>query len=226
MNTKGRLIIIEGTDGSGKATQMKLLAERLKKEKIKFDTADFPRYGNPSAMFVEKYLRGEYGSSRELGSYVPSYFYALDRFDASFDMKKQMEKGVHVISNRYTTSSMGHQTGKIKGKALRDKFLNWLKELEYKTLGVPKPDMVVFLSVSPEIGQRLVDGKGAREYTKGKKRDIHEADLKHLEEAFDAYHYVAKKDKWTVINCAPKGVLMTPEEIHDLVWEKVKKILK
>jgi dTMP kinase len=223
---KGKLIVIEGTDGSGKATQLGLLCERLKKEKVKFITSDFPRYGNPSSHFVEKYLRGEYGSSADLGSYVPSYFYALDRFDASFDIKRNLGNGVCVISNRYTTSNMGHQTGKIKNKSKRDSFLSWLKNLEYKELKIPKPDAVILLSLSPEIGQKLVDQKKKREYTKGKKRDIHEADIKHLKQAFDAYHYVAKKDKWIVIDCAPKGELLSREEIHEKIWNKIHNLIK
>lgn len=226
MNTKGKLIVIEGTDGSGKATQLALLGGRMKKEKIKFITADFPRYGNPSAHFVEKYLRGEYGKSQELGSYVPSYFYALDRFDAAFEIRKKLGQGVAVISNRYTTSNMGHQTGKIKDKKGKDKFLNWLKKLEYEELKIPKPDAVIFLSVAPEIGQKLVGQKSKREYTKGKKRDIHEADIEHLKRAFDTYHYVAKKDRWIVVDCAPKGQLLSRESIHEKIWEKVKEILK
>ncbi len=225
-NRKGRFVVIEGTDGSGKGTQVALLAERLKKEKRKFEITDFPQYGKPSAYFVEKYLRGEFGTAEEVGPYQGSYFYALDRFDKSKEMKKWLEKGTHIISNRYTTSNMGHQGSKITNTKKLDTYLNWLVDLEYKTLGNPVPDKVIFLYVPPEVGQKLVGEKAARAYTKGKKRDMHEGDIKHLRAASKAYLYIAKKFNWAIIDCAPKGELLSREEIHEMIWKKAKDILK
>lgn len=222
---KGKFIVIEGTDGSGKATQTALLLKALKKKGVKVATTDFPQYGNPSSYFVEKYLRGEYGTTEEVGAKKGSIFYALDRFDKSFEMKKWLKEGRFIVSNRYVSANMGHQTAKIVGKKKRDQFLEWLAELEYDIFQIPKPDKTILLYVPPEVGQKLVDQKNKREYTKGKKRDIHEADLDHLKKAAEAYKYVASKFKWTTIDCAPKGELLSREEVHKRVLEVVKKLV-
>ncbi len=223
---KGKFIVIEGTDGSGKGTQIALLDLKLRKEKIPFEITDFPQYGKPSAFFVEKYLRGEYGTTEEVGPEKASYFYALDRFDKSFEMKRWLDEGKNIISNRYTTSNMGHQAGKILEKTKRTNFLNWLANLEYKILDIPKPDKVIFLFVPPEVGQKMVDNKASRKYVAGKKRDIHEADLNHLKNASKTYLEIAKKFKWVVINCAPKGEILSREEIHKMIWDKVSPMFK
>jgi dTMP kinase len=182
---------------------------------------DFPQYENFSGAFVAKYLRGEYGSAEEVGPYRGSIFYAIDRYDKSFEIKKWLKEGKIVLGNRYVSANMGHQTAKIKGKKLRDKFLDWLTNLEYKIFGIPKPDITVLLYVPPEIGQKLVDQKSARAYIKGKKRDIHEADLDHLKKAAEAYMYVAKKYKWIVINCAPEGLMRSRESINEELIKKI-----
>ena len=222
---KGKLIVIDGTDGSGKATQTELLVERLKKENYQVKTTDFPQYGKRSAALVEDYLNGEFGSAKEVGPYRASIFYAVDRYAASFKIREWLDKGKIVVSNRYVSANMGHQTGKIKDKKERDKFLEWLEDLEYNIFRIPKPDKNILLYMPPEIGQRLVDKKGHRDYIGGKKRDIHEADIKHLRDAAEAYLYVAKKYNWVVIYCAPDNRLKTREEIHELVWREIKKIL-
>ena len=222
---KGTFIVIDGTDGSGKATQTKLLIDRLRSEGREVMELDFPQYGKPSASFVEKYLRGEYGTADEVGPYRGSIFYALDRYDKSFEVKKWLAEGKTVVSNRYVSANMGHQTGKIKGKKGRDAFLEWLFDLEFNIFGIPKPDKVILLYMPPEIGQRLVDKKGARAYIKGKKRDVHEADLAHLKNAADAYAYVAKKYKWGIVNCVEKGEILSREAIHGKLWNVVKKLV-
>ncbi len=125
----GKFIVIEGTDGSGKGTQTKLLTEKLAQMRVPFEMTDFPQYGKPSAFFAEKYLRGEYGTAEEVGAYRGSLFYALDRYDKSFDIRKWLAEGKTVISNRYVSANMGHQAGKIKNRAAREKFLKWLEEL-------------------------------------------------------------------------------------------------
>ncbi len=222
---QGKFIVIDGTDGSGKATQTKLLLERLEKENISVKTIDFPQYGKKSAGLVEEYLNGNYGPANDVGPYRASIFYACDRYDASFEIKKWLEQGNVVIANRYVSSNMGHQAGKIKDPTERDKFLEWLFELEYNLFGIPKPDINILLYMPPEMGQQLVDNKGHRDYVGGQKRDIHEADLEHLKNAAEAYQYVAKKYNWIIINCAPEGKLLSIEEIHNLLWEKVTKLI-
>lgn len=220
---KGKFIVIEGTDGSGKGTQVALLVERFKKEGFPVETIDFPQYGNPSSFFVEKYLRGEYGTADDVGPYRGSLFYALDRYDKSFEVKKWLSEGVNVIANRYVSANMGHQAGKIENIEARDKYLEWLHHLEYELCDIPNPDQTIFLYVPPEIGQKLVDQKQSREYTQGKKRDIHEADLDHLRKASEAYFYVAKKYDWTTIDCTKEGKLLSREEIHDMVFNSLVK---
>lgn len=219
---KGKFVVIEGTDGSGKGTQVELLSGYLKNKKKPFEVADFPQYDNFSSAFVAKYLRGEYGSADEVGAYRGSIFYALDRYDKSFDVRKWLAEGKIVISNRYVSANMGHQAGKIKDKKSKDKFLKWLDDLEYNIFKIPKPDKTILLYVPPKIGQNLVDSKKERSYTKGKKRDIHEADLKHLKNAAEAYLYVAKKYKWTIIDCAPNGEMRSRESIHKEIIKNLK----
>lgn len=219
---KGKFIVIEGTDGSGKGTQVALLVESLKAQDVPVEVADFPQYGSFSGAFVAKYLRGEYGTANEVGPYRGSIFYAVDRYDKSFDIRRWLGEGKIVVSNRYVSANMGHQTGKIVGKKKRDEFLAWLENLEYKIFNIPKPDLTILLYMPPEIGQKLVDQKAKREYTKGKKRDIHEADLDHLKKASQAYLYVAKKYDWKVIKCVENGVILSREEIHKKILDLVK----
>ncbi len=222
---RGKFIAIEGTDGSGKRTQTALLVEALKAKGISVMVTDFPQYGQASSCFVEKYLRGEYGTAEEVGAKRASLFYALDRFDVSEQMHAWLEEGIFIVSNRYVSSSMGHQAGKIEGKESRDEFLEWLEELEYNICGIPRPDETIFLYVPPEIGQQQVDQKAARAYIHGAKRDIHEADISHLRKASEAYVYVAEKYNWITITCAPDGELLSRDTIHQKVLEIVEPML-
>lgn len=226
MTKQGKFIVIEGTDGSGKATQTRFLAEKLATLGRPFELADFPQYGKPSAYFAEKYLRGEYGTAEEVGPYRGSLFYAMDRYDKSFEIRQWLSEGKVVVSNRYVSANMGHQAGKIKNKTQREKFLKWLLELEYGIFRIPKPDLTILLYVPPEVGQKFVDQKGHRTYTKGKSRDIHEADLKHLEDAAEAYLSVAKKYRWEVIDYRKKGGILSLAEVRERVWERVVKLLQ
>jgi len=222
---KGKLIVIDGTDGSGKATQTKLLVERLKKEGKQVEYVDFPRHGLKSAALVDEYLNGKFGTAEEVGPYRASMFYAVDRYAASFEMKKWLAEGKIIVANRYVSANMGHQAGKIKDEKERDEFLKWLENLEFEIFGIPKPDINILLYMPPEIGQRLVDKKGHRDYVGGIKKDIHEADIKHLKDAAEAYKYVAKKYDWIVIDCAPKNKLKNIEEIQDILWNKIKELI-
>lgn len=222
---RGKFIAIDGTDGSGKGTQTALLVEALKAKGIPVMVTDFPQYGNESSYFVEKYLRGEYGTADEVGAKRASLFYALDRFDVSKRMHAWLEEGTYIVSNRYVSANMGHQTGKIEDKESRDAFLEWLEQLEYDICGIPRPDETIFLYVPPEVGQQLVDQKEARAYTKGAKRDIHEADIAHLQKASEAYVYVAEKYHWKTIACAPGGAMLSREAIHQKILEIVEPML-
>lgn len=218
---KGKFIVIEGTDGSGKGTQVELLAARFRKEGFPVEVIDFPQYESPSSFFVKKYLQGEYGKADEVGPYCSSLFYALDRYDKSFEVKKWLSQGINIIANRYVSSNMGHQASKIENINERDKYLEWLNNLEYEICSIPKPTQTIFLYVPPEVGQMLVDQKNEHEYRKGKKRDIHEADIDHLKKASEAYFYVSDKYKWTTINCTKNNEILSKNEIHDLIYDSI-----
>lgn len=223
---KGKFIVIDGTDGSGKAAQTKLLIDRLKKQKLKVEMVDFPQYGQKSAGLVEEYLNGKYGMAEEVGPYRGSIFYAVDRYDASFKIKKWLKKGRIVISNRYVTANMGHQGGKIKNAGERKKYFKWLYDLEYKLFGIPKPNVNLILHVDAAIAQKLVDSKEKRAYIKNGKRDIHEKDLKHLRDAEKVYSEIAKTfPGFQLIECVKDEKIMSKEEISKMVWDKIKKLI-
>lgn len=220
---KGKLIVIDGTDGSGKGTQVALLLQRLKKEKYKTHLVDFPQYGKKSAGPVEELLNGKYGM---LNPYAGSLLYAVDRLDASFGIRKALAQGKVVIANRYTTANAGHQGAKIASRSARKKFFSWLDELEFKIVGLPRPDMTILLHVPTKIAYKLIGRKETRGYLKGKKRDIAEKDRNHLKRAEETYLEIAKTfPKVTIIECVEKNTLCTREQIHELVWQKVKSLI-
>ena len=218
---KGKLIVIDGTDGCGKATQTKQLVERLKGEGRRVFMLDFPRYGQRSAALVEDYLNGKFGTAEQVGPYRASIFYAVDRFAASEEIRNRLNDGQIGISNRYVSANMGHQSGKIKDLAERDMFLAWLEDLEFVKFGIPRPDQQVILYADPEVAQKLVDNKGHRDYVGGQKRDIHEADINHLGDAANAFLYCAEKFNWMVVNCSPNRSMRIPEDIGDEVYRSV-----
>jgi len=238
---RGKFIVIEGTDGAGKGAQFRMLAERLEKEGRRFEQTDFPQHGKPSAYFVEQYLTGKYGSSRDVPPRVASLFYALDRYDKAPEIRNWLENGVHVLSNRYTTSNLGHQAGKAATPGERARIVKYVEHLEYEELGVPKPDLVILLAVHPFVAQQLIKLKENRDYLSGGKKDIHETDLAHLEKAAESYRWVAKRDpSWVVVNCmrkvsrkklldsavSPLEKVKPLAEIHELVWREVVKALQ
>lgn len=227
MMKKGKFIVIEGIDGSGKTRQFKMLTARLRKEGLKFETIDFPQYEKPSSYFVCEYLNGNYGTSEEVGPYKASIFYALDRFSAGKQISEWLKRGKIVISNRYVASNMGHQGAKIKSKNGKRKLFKWLDELEYGILKIPKPDLNIFLHMPAPIAQKLVDKKGAREYAKGVKRDIHEADLRHLRQAEQTYLYMVETfpKYFKIVECVKNGRILSWNEIHKVVWDMTKKVL-
>lgn len=224
---KGKLIVIDGTDGSGKATQAKLLEKRLKKEGFRVKAADFPQYGSKSAALVEEYLNGKFGSAEAVGPYRASIFYAADRYAASFRIRKWIEDGRIVIANRYVAANMGHQGGKMKSAAERKRYFQWLHDLEYRIFAIPKPDLNLILHVDAAVAQKLVDSKGKRDYiTKGTK-DIHEKDLSHLRAAEKVYLEIARTfPGFKLVECARDGKIMGIDEIGELVWKEISSKLK
>ncbi len=222
----GVFIVIEGSDGSGKGTQFKLLVERLKSEGYNVATYDFPQYDEESSYFVREYLNGSYGSAEALGPYTPSLFYALDRFNVAKNMKNDIAAGKVVLCNRFTGSSMAHQGGKFATDEQKVEYFKWLDSLEFGMLGIPRPDANVVLLVEAEIAQQLVDQKAERSYT-NKKRDIHEADLNHLKNAVNTYQLLCQTfpDNFQAIECADKGELMSIPTINNLIWKRIEPML-
>ena len=226
---------MEGLDGSGKSTQAKLLIERLKEEGCKVETIDFPRHGEKSAWLVDEYLRGRYGAAQEVGPYRASIFYACDRYDASFQIRKWLKEGKIVVADRYLASNIGHQGGKIKNRKERKKYFDWLYNLEYKILGIPKPDCNLILKTSFKFSLKLANKitdkeKKARRRAylgKSEEKDIHEKDKRHLEDTLKSYLHAAEEfpGDFKIIECLEDGNLMPLEIIHQKIWEIIKKIL-
>lgn len=226
MLKRGRFIVIEGTDGSGKTTQFNLLVAALRRVGHKVATADFPQYGKQSAHMVEEYLRGSFGGPKAVGPYEASLFYAMDRLEAAPRIRKWLAQGKTVVANRYTWSNLAHQGGKIKSASARRKFWRWGLELEHDALGIPKPDLTILLHMPARVAQALVGNKVRRDYLKGKKRDIHEGDLAHLKAAEKTYLELAKKYNFKIIKCSQRNILLTPHEIRRKVLLTVKKKIK
>ena len=223
---RGKFIVIEGGDGSGKKTQTDLLIKNLKKTKIKTAYFDFPQYYTSFfGKMITRYLNGEFGTADEVSPYFASILYAGDRFEASKKIKKDLDNGKYAISNRYIQSNMAFQTAKIRLKSEKKKFLSWLEKMEYGTYNIPKADLVIYLYVPYKIGQELVDNKGARKYTKTK-RDIHERDGNFLQRVEKEYLNLAETRKeWQIINCIENGKILSREKIAKKVYAIVKKII-
>lgn len=226
---RGKFIVLEGTDGCGKGTQTELLIDYLKKKNIPVEKLDFPNYGHAGAYFVEQYLNGKYGSAQQVSAELASLFFAMDRFDLKTQILNSLEEEKIIVSNRYVSSNAGHQGGKIKDPKERQKFLDWLYNLEYEICGIPKPDYQIYLHIPAEIAQELVDKKSAREYLAGKKRDIHEEDKEHLKNAEESYNYLFEKESgWEKVECMNQNEILSVEEIHNKVisLSSIKNIVK
>ncbi|MBE6995619.1 MAG: thymidylate kinase [Ruminococcaceae bacterium] len=219
----GKLIVFEGTDGSGKATQTRLLCRALEQMGTPYQKIDFPRYGKPSAAMVQEYLDGNLGKKPgDVNAYAASMFYAMDRF-ASYkqDWGAFYEQGGLVVADRYTTSNAVHQASKLPAGE-RETYLNWLFDTEYRLLGLPKPDLVIYLDMPTEITEKMMR---RREAATGTHADIHEQDADYLKRCREGAREVVKTCGWTVINCADGDEPRTPEDIHAQVLGIVKSIL-
>ncbi len=223
----GKLIIIEGGDGSGKATQTALLKERLEREGYNVRTVSFPNYDSPAAMPVKMYLAGDFGKKpSDVNPYVASTFYAVDRF-ASYrqDWQEFYEKGGLILADRYTTSNMIHQAVKYDDPAERDAFLDWLDDLEFGKFGLPRPDGVCLLDVPEAVTERLMANREHK--TGGATGDIHEKDTSYLLRVHEAYDELSRRYGWHRIYCADETgeQLRTIESIHEDVYDAIKPLL-
>lgn len=221
--SKGKLIVIEGLDGSGKNTQSGILTQTLKNMGYQTKELSFPCYGEPSCALVEMYLNGEFGDKPDsVGPYAASTFYAVDRY-ASYkkDWGSFYEKGGIVIANRYVTSNLVHQMTKLP-KEEWEPFAAWLSDLEYDKFGIPKPDLVVFLDMPVEVSQKLML---CRYHGDEKKKDIHEKDVAYLLKCHEAAAYATRQQGWHGIACSNNGEPLTIEEISEDVLALVKEEL-
>lgn len=226
---KGKFLVIDGIDGSGKGKQCELLADRLLNKGYKVKIFDFPRYDQDSSLFVRKYLNGELGSLSEVDAYQASCFFALDRFCAKKDMERYLNEGFIILSNRYVSANKIHQSSKITDSVELEKFLDWLDDFEFEKLKVPRPDKVIFLDVPWEIGQKLILKKDAksRVYAKGKVKDLHEADDNFMESSYArAVSLCDKYDSWKRIQCFDDNRdILSISNIHESVYEYVMQII-
>lgn len=220
-NNHGKFIVIDGIDGSGKTTQTKLLAEKIIRFGLDVKIADFPQYNTKSSGLVEEYLSGKYGSAEKVGPYRASIFYACDRYDASFKIKKWLAEGKIVISNRYVTANMGHQGGKIKNPLERKHFFDWLHQLEYEIFNIPEPDLNIILHVEPKISKILAEQRQRQDWL-GKTNDIHQNSLDHLKRAEQTFLQIAQAyPNFTIIECTNKNEILPPAKINHLIWQRI-----
>ncbi len=225
-NKKGKFIVIDGTDGSGKTTQLNVLKDKLESEGFVVKIADFPQYNTKSAGLVEEYLSGKYGGADDVDPYKASIFYAVDRFDASAKIKDWLNQGFIVLANRYVSASLGHQGGKIKNPLERKLFFNWLLDLEYKIFEIPQPDLTIILHVESEISFKLAQARNREDWV-GKTKDIHEDNINHLIDAEQTYLQIASSfPNFKLIKCTHKQEILSIEAIHFLVWISVSQLLK
>lgn len=223
MKNKGVLLVLEGIDGSGKATQSALLQKQLTRGKMAVRRVSFPDYDSPSSALVRMYLDGDFGKNpSDVNPYAASLFYAVDRF-ASYRMKwkRFYEEGGIIIADRYTTSNMVHQMTKYDSPSDRAAFLKWLEQTEYEELGLPRPDGVFLLDVPLALSEELVRHRAVQ----GGSMDIHEQHIDYLRRCHEAYRELALHYGWHRIACAEEGKLLQPEVITAVLAEKVKEIL-
>ncbi|MEA3398930.1 MAG: dTMP kinase [Patescibacteria group bacterium] len=228
---KGKLIVIDGTDGSGKATQVGLLTKRLKKEGYKVKIVDFPEYyENFFGEFIGHCLSEQYFNFLKVHPKIASVLYAADRWESSKDMDKWLDKGYIIIANRYVSANQIHQGGKTKDTKRRNDFLKWLDEMEYEVFGIPRPNLTIYLSLPIKIVLELLEIRNSsqkkREYLK-KNKDVHENDIEFLKNSRKSALKLVKEIKnFIEIKCNKGKKIMTREEIHEMVYKEVKKKLR
>ena len=220
----GKLIVIEGTDGSGKSTQFKLLSQHLRQDAVEFKHIVFPRYSEDSSALIRMYLGGAFGENpSDVNAYAASSFYAVDRFASyKMDWGQWYEAGGLVLSDRYTTSNAVHQASKEPEEKQGD-FLGWLYDFEYDKLGLPRPDLTIYLDVPTDFTEKLLRHREADTNTKA---DIHEKDMQYLATCRTTGRRAAQYYGWTVISCVRDGEMRSIEDIHNEIYRHVKACLE
>jgi dTMP kinase len=220
----GKLIVIEGTDGSGKSTQFSKLSAHLEQDQVAFKHLVFPRYKEESSALIRMYLGGAFGDKpSDVNAYAASAFYAVDRYASyKMDWGKWYEEGGLVLSDRYTTSNAVHQASKETGEA-RNAYLKWLYEFEYDQLGLPRPDLTIYLDVPTDFTEKMLR---SREQATNTQADIHEKDMSYLATCRETGRAAAAYYGWKVIQCVKDGKMRTIEDIHEEIYEAVRKCLE
>jgi len=220
-NTKisGKLIVIDGTDGSGKATQTKKLIEKLQAVGKNTETLDFPQYqNNYFGHMVRSYLDGAFGDPTEINPYLSSVLYAADRFESSKKIKQWLDEGKVVILDRYVSANQIHQGGKIKDDQQRETFLNWLDKIEHGIFNIPRPDIILYLDVDPNISQQAMQIRAPK--------DGHESNLDFQKDSHSqSLKLVEQMNNWQRIQCDKDGQFLPIEEIHKKIWDVIKNML-
>lgn len=215
----GKLIVIEGTDGSGKSTQFKLLTQRLEQDQHTFQKLVFPQYSEPSSALIRMYLGGEFGNNpTDVNAYAASAFYAVDRYASYKKVWGQWyEDGGLIVCDRYATSNAVHQASKEPEEKQLD-YLKWLYDFEYDKLGLPCPDLVIYLDVPTDFTEKMMRRREADTNTSA---DIHEKDLGYLSTCRRMGKKAAQYYGWTVIDCVQNGVMRSIEDIHEEIYRHV-----
>lgn len=219
----GKLIVIEGLDGSGKSTQIEILLKRLENEGFNPFEIKLPYYGDESSTLVKMYLSGQFGSKPgDVNAYAASTFFSVDRY-ASFKKfwSRQYNEGRLILSDRYTTSNAVHQMTKLN-KDMWDSYGEWLFDFEYNKLGIPAPDCVIFLDMPVDVSQKLMTKRYEGDENK---KDVHERDVEYLNSCYKAALYASEKFGWHVIKCSENGEPRSIREISEDIYNCVIKYL-
>jgi dTMP kinase len=225
MPARGKFIVLEGIDGSGKRTQLEMLARAFASRSVPFTQISFPRYDGYFGKLVARYLNGEFGSLEAVDPHFSALLYAGDRFEAKPGIESDLASGQTLLADRYIASNLAHQGARIP-REKRAEFLQWLRQLEYQVYALPAEDLVIYLRVPPAEAHRLIGEKGARGYTK-LQRDIQESNLAHLEATSEVYDQLARQPNWLKIECydSAANALLTPESIHLQIRVAVRALL-
>ncbi len=223
---KGRLIVIDGSDGTGKATQTKLLVDRLRKENIPVETLDFPQYeSNLFGKLIGECLSGLHGDFIGLDPKIASVLYAADRFESKQKIEKWLAAGKVVVLDRYVSANQMHQGGKIRGTKERKQFLQWLDQMEHGVFGLPRPDIILYLALPVEITLKLLQEKqlaAKKKYLTKGTRDQAESNTKHLfDSQQSALKLIQASNAWKKIICSNKKGILPREDIHEKIWSIV-----
>lgn len=226
MIKRGKFIVIDGIDGVGKATQTELLFNRLKGLKVKVKKIDFPRYyDNVFGKLIGESLAGKHGDFLNLDPKITSTLYAVDRFESKKEIEKWLKDGYTVIADRYVSSNQIHQGGKIRNSKEMKEFLLWLDNVEHTILGVPRPDVIIYLSLPVALSTLLLQEKPAQEkkkYLEGRK-DLVENDVRYLENSRQsAISIIKENNNWIKLECSKKGLILSKELVHGMIFEKIK----